>query len=219
MSRRASTRRGHTVGLPSEGAANRGPWGSDLRAGQRRQPANRPEATKVIAGGTLGPDRSLVACTSDQWIKSAVPTGSCWQSCPSSGRYWAIRLSEKDRRKLGRTPWGLPSALWAFLVPLADLGPGSLSDRPRRRCARAQQNFPVGRRGRRDPLLLAPARHRGASPTVAEQFPPIRSRPTSSPDPTGPRRATTELPATSRPGASPGPGPRPIGPLAAGLAS
>ena len=25
--------------------------------------------------------------------------------------YW---LSEKDRRQLGRTPWGLPSALWAF---------------------------------------------------------------------------------------------------------
>ncbi len=30
---------------------------------------------------------------------------------------WAIlgyRLSENDRRALGRTPWGLPSALWAF---------------------------------------------------------------------------------------------------------
>ena len=31
---------------------------------------------------------------------------------------WAAlgyRLSENDRRALGRTPWGLPSALWAFL--------------------------------------------------------------------------------------------------------
>ncbi len=30
---------------------------------------------------------------------------------------WAFlgyRLSEKDRKVLGRTPWGLPSALWAF---------------------------------------------------------------------------------------------------------
>jgi hypothetical protein len=34
---------------------------------------------------------------------------------------WAIlgyRLSENDRRVLGRTPWGLPSALWAFLWAL-----------------------------------------------------------------------------------------------------
>ena len=30
---------------------------------------------------------------------------------------WAVlgyRLSENDRKALGRTPWGLPSALWAF---------------------------------------------------------------------------------------------------------
>ena len=30
---------------------------------------------------------------------------------------WAVlgyRLSEKDRRNLGRTPWGLPSAVWAL---------------------------------------------------------------------------------------------------------
>ena len=33
------------------------------------------------------------------------------------GIVWAVlgyRLSENDRRVLGRTPWGLPSALWAF---------------------------------------------------------------------------------------------------------
>jgi hypothetical protein len=33
------------------------------------------------------------------------------------GVVWAVlgyRLSENDRRALGRTPWGLPSVLWAF---------------------------------------------------------------------------------------------------------
>ncbi len=31
------------------------------------------------------------------------------------GGFLGYRLSEKDRRTLGRTPWGLPSPLWAFL--------------------------------------------------------------------------------------------------------
>lgn len=38
------------------------------------------------------------------------------------GAILGYRLSENDRRVLGRTPWGLPSALWAFfwfiLLPL-----------------------------------------------------------------------------------------------------
>ncbi len=45
-------------------------------------------------------------------------TGSEWVLVIVLSVVWAAlgyRLSENDRRRLGRTPWGLPSPVWAFL--------------------------------------------------------------------------------------------------------
>jgi len=45
------------------------------------------------------------------------PSGTQWVILVALSILWAAlgyRLSENDRRTLGRTPWGLPSALWAF---------------------------------------------------------------------------------------------------------
>jgi len=44
-------------------------------------------------------------------------SGSQWIIYGALSVVWAFmgyRLSENDRKMLGRTPWGLPSALWAF---------------------------------------------------------------------------------------------------------
>ncbi len=73
---------------------------------------------------------------------------------------WAFlgyRLSEMDRRNLGRTPWGLPSLLWAFFWFLSlHLGPGPLSDRPFRRPATG-------------PTESAGHRHAGAGAHAADE--------------------------------------------------
>jgi hypothetical protein len=45
------------------------------------------------------------------------PTVGQWLALIALSAVWAwigYRLSEKDRRVLGRTPWGLPSAVWAL---------------------------------------------------------------------------------------------------------
>jgi hypothetical protein len=44
-------------------------------------------------------------------------TGSQWILYGVLGVVWAVMgylLSENDRKRLGRTPWGLPSVVWAF---------------------------------------------------------------------------------------------------------
>jgi hypothetical protein len=105
---------------------------------------------------------------------------------------WAAlgyRLSENDRRNLGRTPWGLPSALWAlfwFLSLLLGLILYLFAHAAGVR--RAQQNGqPLGTPGVGSPpsMSLRPAAERRA-PSVAEQFPaypqPANQRP-SQPEP------------------------------------
>lgn len=45
-------------------------------------------------------------------------SGAQWVVLLVFSLVWGVigyALSEKDRRRLGRTPWGLPSGLWAFL--------------------------------------------------------------------------------------------------------
>jgi hypothetical protein len=80
---------------------------------------------------------------------------------------WAwigYRLSENDRRLLGRTPWGLPSALWAlfwFLSLVLGLVLYLIAHSVEVR--RAQQNV----QGPTPPAMVAPRR----ALTVAEQFP------------------------------------------------
>ena len=97
---------------------------------------------------------------------------------------WAwigYRLSENDRRLLGRTPWGLPSALWAlfwFLSLVLGLVLYLIAHSVGVR--RAQQNP----QGLVPPPMASPPR----AQTVAEQFPaypsPVNSfGPEADPDP------------------------------------
>jgi hypothetical protein len=103
---------------------------------------------------------------------------------------WAwmgYRLSEKDRKLLGRTPWGLPSALWAFFWFLSLLVglilymiAHSIGVR------QAQQHPPMGGRPMGGPPPTAMVRPRGPA-TASELFPayprPANSGPRSEPEP------------------------------------
>jgi Protein of unknown function (DUF2510) len=90
--------------------------------------------------------------------------------------FWAVlgyRLSESDRKRLGRTPWGLPSAVWAvfwFLSLLLGLVLYLIAHSGEVR--RAQQNHAgVGdpAAGPTSSMDIRPSRSR--TPSVAEQFP------------------------------------------------
>jgi Protein of unknown function (DUF2510) len=87
---------------------------------------------------------------------------------------WAVlgyRLSENDRRMLGRTPWGLPSALWAFFWFLF---------------------LPLG-------LILYLIAH-STGVRQAQQHPPLPGAPVSAPPPSrGPASASDMFPAYPRP--------------------
>ena len=97
---------------------------------------------------------------------------------------WAVlgyRLSEKDRRNLGRTPWGLPSAVWAlfwFLSLILGLVLYLIAHSGAVR--RAQQMPPTGQSPLTGPSGVAGFSGAKAL-TVAEQFPaypqPASSRP------------------------------------------
>jgi hypothetical protein len=88
---------------------------------------------------------------------------------------WAVlgyRLSENDRRTLGRTPWGLPSLVWAFLWFLSMLlGLILYLLAHFAGVRRAQQNGQLV--GSPAPAPPAPMGLRPSSrtPSVAEQFP------------------------------------------------
>jgi hypothetical protein len=103
---------------------------------------------------------------------------------------WAAigyRLSENDRRSLGRTPWGLPSAVWAvfwFLSLLLGLVLYLIAHTVGVR--RAQQN-PTGMvpGGLAPPPSMEVRSHASRQPTAAEQFPayprPANSQPVDAP--------------------------------------
>jgi Protein of unknown function (DUF2510) len=122
---------------------------------------------------------------------------------------WAVLgyvLSENDRKNLGRTPWGLPSAVWAFLWFLSlivglilYLIAHSVGIR------RAQQGSPVAGSPVAGPQAARPQAARpplakgagpGGSPSVAERFP-------SYPQPANAGLAPTETPADTEGPASP----------------
>jgi Protein of unknown function (DUF2510) len=87
---------------------------------------------------------------------------------------WAAlgyRLSENDRKTLGRTPWGLPSVIWAlfwFLSLLLGLILYLFAHFAGVR--RAQQNPPVGAPTGGSPSSMG-IRPTARPPSVAEQFP------------------------------------------------
>ncbi len=99
---------------------------------------------------------------------------------------WAFlgyRLSEMDRRNLGRTPWGLPSLLWAFFWFLSLLlGLVLYLIAHFSGLRRAQQNPPV--MGLPGPTPMPPMSEASASrkaPSASELFPayprPANSQP------------------------------------------
>jgi len=89
---------------------------------------------------------------------------------------WAAvgyRLSENDRRTLGRTPWGLPSMVWAlfwFLSLLLGLILYLFAHSSEVR--RAQHNgSTVGTPAGAAPSSVEARRYASRAPSVAEQFP------------------------------------------------
>jgi len=133
---------------------------------------------------------------------------------------WAAvgyRLSENDRRTLGRTPWGLPSMVWAlfwFLSLLLGLILYLVAHSSEVR--RAQHNgSAVASRGGAAPSSAGMGRYTSRAPSVAEQF-PTYPQPANRPLP---EAGETPVPATPDQGL-PGPGPsestahRPLSPPA-----
>jgi hypothetical protein len=106
---------------------------------------------------------------------------------------WAwlgYRLSEYDRRTLGRTPWGLPSAIWAvfwFIFVLLGLVLYLIAHSTGVR--RAQQNPQQIGAASLGPQATMGIRNSGnRTPTAAEQFPayprPANSQPQTDSEPT-----------------------------------
>jgi hypothetical protein len=114
-------------------------------------------------------------------------SGSQWIIYGALSILWAVlgyRLSENDRKALGRTPWGLPSAVWAlfwFLSLLIGLLLYLIAHSTGVR--QAQQHPPPGVSAGSGPPPPTASRT-GRSPSVSELFPayprPANSQPSSS---------------------------------------
>jgi Protein of unknown function (DUF2510) len=139
-------------------------------------------------------------------------SGADWIVLAVLSVVWAIfgyRLSERDRRLLGRTPWGLPSALWAFLWFLSlILGLVLYLIAHAGGVRRAQQNFPFGAAGGGG--LSAPP---GPPPaaghplSVADQFPTYPNSGNLQPSPPDLVESTTEPPSPEAQVQAPAPAP------------
>ena len=96
------------------------------------------------------------------------PSGIQWVILVVLSIVWAAlgyRLSENDRKRLGRTPWGLPSVLWAFFWFLSlVLGLVLYLIAHSNGVRRARQGLPV-------PGSPPATGWAMTSPSVAEQFP------------------------------------------------
>jgi hypothetical protein len=89
---------------------------------------------------------------------------------------WAFlgyRLSENDRQRLGRTPWGLPSGVWALFWFLSLVVGLVLYLIAHASGVRRSQQQPPGFAAPGAPPPPSPARGQGPkrAPTVSEQFP------------------------------------------------
>jgi hypothetical protein len=103
-------------------------------------------------------------------------TGSQWIIYGALSVVWAFmgyRLSENDRKILGRTPWGLPSAVWAlfwFLSLLVGLVLYLIAHSVGVR--QAQRNpSAMNPGGTGTPASMEVRAHANRQPTAAEQFP------------------------------------------------
>ena len=102
--------------------------------------------------------------------------------------WFGYRLSESDRKTLGRTPWGLPSAVWAlfwFLSLVVGLVLYLIAHSVGVRRAHQQGVVP----GLGMPATMARTERAPRAPTVAEQFPayPRPANGVTRPDPRTPR--------------------------------
>ena len=126
-------------------------------------------------------------------------SGSQWIIYGALSVVWALlgyRLSENDRKVLGRTPWGLPvGAVGLLLVPLAPLGSGPLPHRPLHRGAPgpAEPSHPGLSDGRTPPIDEGEV---AGVPLVASDLFPAYPRPANSqPAERDPIRIQTEEPS------------------------
>jgi hypothetical protein len=113
-------------------------------------------------------------------------TGSQWVIYGALSVLWAFigyRLSENDRKLLGRTPWGLPSWVWAFFWLMSLLiGLVLYLIAHNIGVRKAQRNPPVmDRAGSGPPPPMAISRQSNRTPTASELFPayprPANSQP------------------------------------------
>ena len=133
---------------------------------------------------------------------------------------WAFlgyRLSENDRKMLGRTPWGLPSMLWAFFWFLSlILGLVLYLIAHSVGVRQAQRNPPaMGAPGSGPPPPMGSRTPGGRAPTASDLFPayprPANSTPAEVEVPTGRRAGCTRRagdPGRRRPIPMPPPGGR-----------
>jgi hypothetical protein len=119
---------------------------------------------------------------------------------------WAVlgyRLSENDRKRLGRTPWGLPSALWAvfwFLSVVLGLVLYLIAHAGEVRRAQHDHSALGGPTGGM-PSSMGAASTLSRRPSVAEQFPAypqpanVQAQPPVTPTDPGPTQPRGEAPA------------------------
>lgn len=133
-------------------------------------------------------------------------TGSQWVIYGVLSVLWAFigyRLSENDRKLLGRTPWGLPSWVWAFFWLMSLLiGLVLYLIAHNNGVRQAQRNPPVvGRAGPGRPPPMTVGRQSNRAPTASDLFPayprPANSQPSSPVDEVPDEPAESPAPGTA----------------------
>jgi hypothetical protein len=121
--------------------------------------------------------------------------------------YW---LSEKDRKRLGRTPWGLRSVLWAliwFLYPLVGVILFLIAHNASVRRAHQTQLPGMGVPEASPPMSAAARKIPAKAPTASDLFPayprPANNRPPDAVEPERSEAPETPVPAAPPSGESP----------------
>ena len=114
-------------------------------------------------------------------------SGSQWVLYGALSLLWAFigyRLSENDRKLLGRTPWGLPSWVWAFFWLMSLLiGLVLYLIAHNIGVRQAQRNPPVMGPAGSGPPPMAIGRPNSRTPTASELFPAYPRPANSQPSP------------------------------------
>ncbi len=168
---------------PDHGSPRRRP---DLVRNHGVDEPSGPQYPGPVARGPLGRSAQLMAGAGLTRIRVCGGAPECYPMVVYGvlSLVWAVlgyRLSENDRRVLGRTPWGLPSALWAFFWFLSLLVGLILYLIAHSTGVRQAQQHPPMPGARRLPAP-APACSRGSA-SASDLFPayprPANSQPTA----------------------------------------